>query len=95
MRITAVNNDITLFKVGDELLDKGVNGITSLDKEDDFAWLLQLGNEFLNGVSTLNICTWGVKIPSIKPRDEKEAKRNNQPFASLARKLSTLEVVRL
>ena len=56
MGVTAVNDNITLLEMWNELLNEGVNGITSLDQEYDFAWLLQLGNELLNGVSTLDFC---------------------------------------
>jgi len=55
MGVTAINDDITLLQMGDELLDEGVNGVTGLDKEDDFAGPLQLGSELLDGVSTLDV----------------------------------------
>lgn len=55
MRVTAINDDVTFFEMGDKLVNKGVNGITSLNKEDNFAWSLQLGNELLDGVSALHI----------------------------------------
>lgn len=48
MRVTTVNDDVALFKVGDELRDELVNGIASLDEKDDFAGALELGNELLN-----------------------------------------------
>jgi hypothetical protein len=52
--VTAINDDITLLQMGDELLDEGVNSITSFDEEDDFSWSLQLGSELLDGVSALD-----------------------------------------
>ena len=58
VRVTAIDDDITLVKKGDELLNKGVNGITGLNKENNFAWLLQLCNELIDRVSTLNLGTW-------------------------------------
>ena len=54
MRVTAVDNDIASFEMGDELLNKGVNGITGLDEKDNFAWPNQFCNELLDRVSTLN-----------------------------------------
>lgn len=86
VRITAINDDITLLEVGDELLNEGVNSISSFNKEDDFARLLQLGNEFLNGMGTLNICACRANFSLNNPQDEKGAKQNTRPFASLARK---------
>lgn len=65
VRVAAINDDITLLEVGDELLNKGVNGSTCLDKEDDFSWLLQLCNELLDGVSTLDTGTWKAQGVSI------------------------------
>jgi hypothetical protein len=66
VRVTAINDDITLLEMGDELSNKGVDGIAGLDKEDDFAWPLQLGNEFLDGVSTLNFSTYKERRPSVR-----------------------------
>lgn len=47
--------------MGDELFNKGVNGSTSFDEEDNFARFFQLGNEFLDGMSTLNVGTCRAK----------------------------------
>ena len=66
MGVTTVNDDITLFEMGNELLDEGVNGSTGFDKEDDFAWPLELGNELLDGMSTLDIGAYKAKSPSIR-----------------------------
>ena len=55
VRVTAINDDITLLEMGNELLNKGVNSITSLYEEDNFAWFFQLCNELLNRVSTLDV----------------------------------------
>jgi len=64
--VTAINDDITLFEMGNELLNEGVNGSTSLDKEDDFARPLELGNEFLDGMSTLDVGAYGAKKALIR-----------------------------
>ena len=52
--ITAINDDITFFEMGNKLLDEGVNSITGLNKEDNFARLLELCGELLDGVSALD-----------------------------------------
>ena len=56
MRVTTVNDDVTLFEVGNKLLDEGIDSRASLDKQDDLTRTLELGNELLDGVSTLDIC---------------------------------------
>ena len=66
MGVAAIDNDITLFEMGNELLDEGVNGSASFDKEDDFAWPLELGNEFLNGMSTLDFGAYEANKPLIR-----------------------------
>ena len=48
VRVTAVNDDVTLLEVRQELLNEGIDGRTSLDEKDDFAGALELGNELLN-----------------------------------------------
>jgi hypothetical protein len=53
--VTAVDDDIAFIEMGGELSDERVDGSASLDEEDDFAWPLQLGNELLDGVSTLDV----------------------------------------
>lgn len=57
VRVTAIDDDIAVVEIGNELLNKGINGITGLNEEDDFAWLLQLCNELLDRMSTLNFGT--------------------------------------
>ena len=51
--------------MGDELLDEVINGVAGLDEEDDFTRPLQLGSEFLDGVSTLDIGSYKPKRPLI------------------------------
>jgi len=55
MGIAAVNDNITVLEIGDELLDEGVNGIAGLYKENDFAWPFQFGGKLLDGVGALDI----------------------------------------
>ena len=72
--VTAINDDITLFEMGDELLDERVDGITGLDKEDNFAWPLQLGSELLDGVSTLDFGAYGAERAPIRLREENKGR---------------------
>ena len=55
VRVTAVNDDVTLLEVRQELLNEGIDGRTSLDEKDDLARTLQLGAELLDRVSTLDV----------------------------------------
>lgn len=55
VRVTTVNDDVTLLEVGDELVDEGIDGSTGLDEEDDLARPLELRDKLLDGVSTLDI----------------------------------------
>ena len=64
--VTAINDYVTLLKVGNKLLDEGVNGITGLDEENDFAGSLQLGSKLLDGVSTLDVCAFQTKNPLVR-----------------------------
>ena len=48
MGVTAIDDDVALLEVGDELSNELVNRIASLDEKDDFAGALELGNELLN-----------------------------------------------
>ena len=65
MGVTTINDDITLLEMGNELLDEGVDGITGLDKEDNFAWRFELGSELLDGVSTLDFGTYEESVDQI------------------------------
>jgi len=64
--VTAVNDNVTLLEMGDELLNKGVNGRTGLDKENYFAWPFQFGSELLDGVGALDIGTYKGKRPRVR-----------------------------
>ena len=60
VRVTTVDDDVTLFKVRGELIDECIDSRASLDEEDDFAGALELGNELVDGVSTLDLSAcWG------------------------------------
>lgn len=55
MGVTAIDDDVALLEVGDELSNELVNRIASLDEKDDFAGTLELGDEFLDRPCTLNL----------------------------------------
>ena len=61
VRVTAVNDDVTRFEVGDKLLDEGIDGSTSLDEKDDLAGTLELGGELLDRVSTLDVRAYATR----------------------------------
>lgn len=50
--VTAVDDDVARLDVGEDRLDEVVYGLASHDEKHDATGLLQLGTEFLNGVST-------------------------------------------
>lgn len=55
VRVTTVNDDITLLHVGQELVNEGIDSRASLDKKDDLARALQLGAKLLDGVGADNV----------------------------------------
>lgn len=55
MRVSTVDDDITLLEVGLELTDEVVNGLTGLDEENDSPGLGKLAAKLLNGVGTDNV----------------------------------------
>jgi hypothetical protein len=57
VRASSVNDDITLLKVWDKLLDEIINSRSGLDEQDNFAGLLELGAELLKGMSALDFST--------------------------------------
>lgn len=56
VRVTTVNDDIALLKMGFKLGDEVVNSLTGLDEEDDLPGPLELGNELLDGERADNLC---------------------------------------
>lgn len=55
VRVTTINDDVTLLEVWLELSDKVIDSLTGLDEEDDSPWGLELGAELLDGVGTDNV----------------------------------------
>ena len=59
MRVTTINDDISLVEMGDKLSNEVVNSITSLDKENDTTRALEVSAKLLNGMSTNNALSLG------------------------------------
>lgn len=55
MRVSTINDDISLLEEWLELTDEVVNGLTGLDEENDSPGLGELAAELLDGVSTDNV----------------------------------------
>ena len=55
VRVATVNDDITLFEVGGQLIDEVIDSRAGFDEEDDLARALEFGNELFNRVSSLNV----------------------------------------
>lgn len=58
VRVTTVDDDISLFKVWKDGLNEVIDGLTGHDKEHNATGLLQLGAELLDGVSTDDGLAW-------------------------------------
>ena len=65
VRVTTVNDDITLLEVGLELSNEVVNSITGLDEQNDTAGSLEVGNELLNGVSANDGLALGLVLEEV------------------------------
>ena len=65
MRVTTVNDDITLLEVGLELRNEVVNSITGLDEQNNTAGSLEVGNELLNGVSANDGLALGLVLEEV------------------------------
>lgn len=88
--ITAIDDDIALLEMGNKLLNKGINSIASLDKEDNFAWPLELGGELLDGVSALDLGSCKAKGPSIRSCQEKNVEGNKLTFGFVGEEIVNL-----
>jgi hypothetical protein len=86
VRVSTINDDISLLEERLELTDKVVNGLTGLDEENDSPGLGELAAELLDRVGTNNVGS----CMSAFPRNQAGA---SLPLASFSRKASTLEVV--
>lgn len=58
--VAAVNDNVALLEAAlDEQLDEVIYGRASLDEQNDFAGLLELGDELLDGVGALDLGSLG------------------------------------
>ena len=55
MRVSTINDDVTLLEVWLELSDKVVNSLTGLDEKNDSPGCSELAAELLDGVGTDNV----------------------------------------
>src|SRR5260221_10916781 len=66
MGVTTINDDISFLEMRNELLDEIIDGITGFDEKNDLARCLQLCNEFLDRMSSLDIRSYFIKEPTPK-----------------------------
>jgi len=57
VRVSTINDDISLLEEWLELTNEVVNGLTGLDEENDSPGLGELAAELLDGVGTDNVGT--------------------------------------
>lgn len=55
MRVSTIDDDIARLEMGNKLLDETVDGIPSLDEEDNLARTLELGSKLLDRAGANNI----------------------------------------
>jgi hypothetical protein len=60
VRVTTVNDNVTLLKMWLQLLDEVVDSRAGLDEEDDLTGTLEFGHKLLDGVSALDVGSYGV-----------------------------------
>ncbi|QBM85749.1 hypothetical protein METSCH_A03740 [Metschnikowia aff. pulcherrima] len=65
VRVTTVNDDVTLLQVRQQRLNEGVDGLTSLDQKHDSSWSLQVGHELLDGVGTNDGLALGLVVQEL------------------------------
>lgn len=65
--VTTIDDDVTLLKVGEERLNEVVDRLASHNQQHDTARALQLGAEFLDGVSTDNGLAWFKSVNLVFP----------------------------
>ncbi len=65
MRVAAVNNDIALFQVRDELVDNLVNGLPRFHKDHDLAGTLEVGGQFFDAVAADDVFVLATAIDEV------------------------------
>ena len=86
MRVSTIDDDISLLEERLELTDEVVNSLTGLDEENDSPGLGELAAELLDGVGTDDV---GSYLSAMLTQEGS----SSLPLASFSRKASTLEVV--
>lgn len=75
--VTTVNDDVTLLKVWQELLDEGIDSSTRLDEQDDSSWSLQVVNELLDGSGTDDGLALGLVLHKVVNLGDGSVESNN------------------
>src|SRR6185437_2156888 len=65
MRVAAVDDDVTLFKMRHKVIDHFVDGFPSFYHQHHTTGLLQRFNEFFDGVGAHHLCTFGFVVDEI------------------------------
>ena len=65
VRVTTVDQDVSLFEVRSQLVDEGINGRASLDEDDDLSGSLEGLDEFLNGLATNDVGSLGFVVHKV------------------------------
>jgi hypothetical protein len=65
VRVTTVNDNVTLLEVGLELGNKVVDGLAGLDEENDAAGALQVLAELLDGAGANNVGALGLVLEEV------------------------------
>ena len=58
LRVSPVDDDVSLLQVGKKLFDERIDSWAGLDEHHHTAWLLQLTNHLLYTVSTYDLRSW-------------------------------------
>lgn len=62
VRVSTIDDDVSLLKVGYQLLNEVIDSGSGLYEKDDFARAFEFGHKLLNGMSALNVCALTRKI---------------------------------
>ena len=56
VRVATIDDDVTLLEIWFELFDEVIDSRTGFDQKDDLSWFFEFGAQFLDGMSSLDIC---------------------------------------
>ena len=68
MGVAAVDDDVALFKMGNELGDKVIYSLAGFDEEDDFAGPLEFCTELFDGEGADNFGSYN-EMPQVRLSD--------------------------